>query len=101
MKDTLVRSLKTESEKEMRGISNEMHNRLAAIDLLVRSIRIPVLPGGRKATAIDHTTAYLRPAEDAGNHDQDKGLNENPQRTSIPSVMLTQPAPSKRRHKNK
>ncbi len=36
---------------------------------------------------IAHTTAYLRPAEDVGNHDQEKGLNENPQRTSIPSVI--------------
>ncbi len=41
---------------------------------------------------IADTTAYLRPAEDVGNHDQDKGLNENPQRKEIQSAMLAESA---------
>ncbi len=90
--------MKTESEKEMRGISNEMHNRLAAIDLLVRSFT-----WWRKGPAsyLNKGLPTPSPTEDVGNHDQNKGLNENPQRTSIPSVMLTQPAPGKWRQKNK
>ncbi len=61
-----ARSLLEGREQEERGISNEMHKRLAAIDLLVRSFT-----WWRKAPAIDHTTTYLRPAEDVGEHNHE------------------------------